>query len=84
MPSTLAVVFSASRRDGFATPWKHFGNHRLTGAPTPPHRSRRQADRLLEGAVEGGKAFAFQVGDLRGMYALFIPEVQQALAQAQG
>ncbi len=30
------------------------------------------------------KAFDFQVGDLRGMYAVFIPEVQQALAEAQG
>jgi hypothetical protein len=28
------------------------------------------------------KAFDFKVGDLRGMYAVFIPEVQQALAEA--
>jgi hypothetical protein len=27
------------------------------------------------------KAFDFKVGDLRGMYAVFIPEVQQALAE---
>jgi hypothetical protein len=30
------------------------------------------------------RAFDFKVGDLRGMYAVFIPEVQQALAEAQG
>ncbi|WP_255143748.1 DUF3365 domain-containing protein [Synechococcus sp. EJ6-Ellesmere] len=46
------------------------------------HGTRASRPAFVTENYPDDKAFDFKVGDLRGMYAVFIPELQQALAQA--
>ncbi|MEA5414209.1 Tll0287-like domain-containing protein [Synechococcus sp. BA-132 BA5] len=48
------------------------------------HGTKASRPAFVKDKYPDDKAFDFQVGDLRGMYAVFIPEVQQALAETQG
>ncbi|APD47185.1 DUF3365 domain-containing protein [Synechococcus sp. CS-602] len=47
------------------------------------HGSKASRPSFVKDNYPADKAFDFNVGDLRGMYAVFIPELQQALAEAQ-
>jgi hypothetical protein len=46
------------------------------------HGSKDSRPAFVKENYAGDRAFNFKPGDLRGMYAVFIPEVQQALEQA--
>ena len=48
------------------------------------HGTRDSRPAFVKENYPDDRAFNFKPGDLRGMYALFIPEVQEALAQAEG
>lgn len=48
------------------------------------HGSRDNRPAFVKEKYPADKAFNFKPGDLRGMYAVYIPEVQAALEQAAG
>lgn len=47
------------------------------------HGSRENRPAFVKDKYPADRAFDFKPGDLRGMYAVFIPEVQEALRQAE-
>ncbi len=47
------------------------------------HGTKADRPAFVKDNYPDDKAFDFKVGDLRGMYAVFIPELQQALAEAR-
>lgn len=48
------------------------------------HGTRDSRPAFVKEKYPADRAFDFQPGDLRGMYAVFIPELQQALDEARG
>ncbi|WP_017305178.1 Tll0287-like domain-containing protein [Spirulina subsalsa] len=46
------------------------------------HGAKENRPKFVQEKYPQDLAFDFQVGDLRGMYSVFVPEVQQALQQA--
>ncbi len=48
------------------------------------HGSKASRPTFVKENYSDDKAFDFKVGDLRGMYAVYLPEVQAALAAAAG
>jgi hypothetical protein len=48
------------------------------------HGTKASRPAFIKANYPDDKAFDFKVGDLRGMYAVYLPEVQDALAAAAG
>ena len=48
------------------------------------HGTKASRPAFIKANYPDDKAFDFTVGDLRGMYAVHLPEVQAALAAAEG